>query len=255
MIQEIRQKTKFKREKFKYQLRLIKDAMMPKTVILGDFNINYEKIYDDNYVHYVTSKKPINVLGVIFDSKLQWSDHISHSIKRLMNALNAIQIIKSFFTKPELLDLATSNFYSILYYNSEIWHLQTLKPSLKQKLLSAWAKALKSCVKNVDPMISFENIHIMCNRATPNQIMKYKLALFLFKLYNLNFNSVEFLSLNFNPVFTSRQSTFKILRNNNIRIGLNSLSNRLHLIKDIIPLDWLNILISLFKIKCKRLLP
>ena len=38
----------------------------------------------------VVSKKSINLLGVIFDSKLQWSDHISQSIKRSMNALNAI---------------------------------------------------------------------------------------------------------------------------------------------------------------------
>ena len=25
--------------------------MMPNTVLLGDFNLNYEKIYDDNYAH------------------------------------------------------------------------------------------------------------------------------------------------------------------------------------------------------------
>ena len=45
--------------------------------------------------------------------------------------------------KEELLNLLTSNIYSILYYNSEIWHLPSLKPTLKQKLLSASARALK----------------------------------------------------------------------------------------------------------------
>ena len=39
------------REKFKYQLNLIKNAMIPKTVLLGDFNLDYEKIYDDSYAH------------------------------------------------------------------------------------------------------------------------------------------------------------------------------------------------------------
>ena len=39
------------REKFKSQLHLIKDAIKPKTVILGDFNIDYDKIFDDNYTH------------------------------------------------------------------------------------------------------------------------------------------------------------------------------------------------------------
>ena len=151
-----------------------------------------------------------NVLGVIFDSKLQWSDHISRTIKRSMNALNAIQIIRNFFTKQELLGLVTSNLYSILYYNSEIWHLPTLKPTLKQKNLSASAKALKVCIKNLEPMTSFDNIHIMCNRATPNKMLNYKLALSLFKLYNCNYNSLEFVNLNFSQVLTSRQTTFKI---------------------------------------------
>ena len=39
------------REKFKYQLNSIKNAMIPKTVLLGDFNLDYEKIYEDSYAH------------------------------------------------------------------------------------------------------------------------------------------------------------------------------------------------------------
>ena len=39
------------REKFKSQLNVIKNAMIPKTVILGDFNIDYDKIFNDNYAH------------------------------------------------------------------------------------------------------------------------------------------------------------------------------------------------------------
>ena len=74
----------------------------------------------------------MNILGVIFDSKLQWSDPISHSIKRSMKALNAMRLIRKFFTKRELLSLITSNFYSILHYNSEIWHLPSLKRPLNK---------------------------------------------------------------------------------------------------------------------------
>ena len=39
------------RQKLAYQLRLIRNAMTNKTVIFSDFNIDYEKIYDDNYAH------------------------------------------------------------------------------------------------------------------------------------------------------------------------------------------------------------
>ena len=40
------------------------------------------------------SNRTINVLGVIFESKLQWADHIAHAIKRSTKALNAIILIK-----------------------------------------------------------------------------------------------------------------------------------------------------------------
>ena len=37
------------RMKFKYQLNLIKNAMIESCVIVGDFNIDYSRIHDDNY--------------------------------------------------------------------------------------------------------------------------------------------------------------------------------------------------------------
>ena len=37
------------RMKFKYQLELIKHAMIESCVLIGDFNIDYTRIYDDNY--------------------------------------------------------------------------------------------------------------------------------------------------------------------------------------------------------------
>ena len=76
----------------------------------------------------VKSQNCMNVLGVIFDSTLNWSSHISQTITKSKKALHAIRLIKKYFKKDEILNLLTSNFYSILYYNSEIWHLPTLSP-------------------------------------------------------------------------------------------------------------------------------
>ena len=95
----------------------------------------------------IKSSKTINVLGVIFDQKLQWSEQIAHCTAKSSKALTAIKMIKIFFNTKELLQLITANFYSILYYNSEIWHLQSLKSNLKQKLLSSFAKAIQVCTK------------------------------------------------------------------------------------------------------------
>ena len=46
---------------------------------------------------------------------------------RLHMALSAIRLIRNYFNTDELLKLITSNFNSILYYNSEVWHLRTLQ--------------------------------------------------------------------------------------------------------------------------------
>ena len=68
----------------------------------------------------------MNVLGIIFDSKLQWGPQITSTLTKANKALYAISLIKSQFSTDELLKLITSNFYSVLYYNSEVWKIPTL---------------------------------------------------------------------------------------------------------------------------------
>ena len=115
----------------------------------------------------IKSSKTINVLGVRFDHKMTWSPHISNQINKANQALHAIRLIKKYFTQGEILSLITSNFFSILYYNSEVWHLPNLKPELKQHLLSASANALKLAQRYPDCMESFINVHKSVKRATP----------------------------------------------------------------------------------------
>ena len=180
---------------------------------------------------------------------MQWTDHLAHALKRSKRALNEIQLVKKFFTQKELLSLITS----ILYYTAEIWHLPTLKTTLKQKLLSASAKALGVSTKAIDYNQSFISLHAMCNRATPETFIQYKSALCLYKLYNKNYNPIEFAHLNFNQVLMRRQVHFKMLKSNIYKVGNNSLANRLYHINDQIPLTWLNASFSTFKVNCKRI--
>ena len=59
----------------------------------------------------VTSKKTMNVLGVVFDNKLQWSAQVSNAILKANRALCAIKLIRKFFTKEELRTLPTAIFF------------------------------------------------------------------------------------------------------------------------------------------------
>ena len=73
-------------------------------------------------IHWSTNyfKKQINVLGVTFDSKLQWTTQVAKTMKKAKSTLHSIKLIKAHVSNLELKQLITSNFYSVLFYNSEI---------------------------------------------------------------------------------------------------------------------------------------
>ena len=200
----------------------------------------------------IKSETKINVLGVIFDQKLQWSDHIAHCIAKSNKALSAIRLIKKYFNTSELLQLITANFYSILYYNSEIWHLPSLKTNLKGKLLSSSAKAIKLCVRYDTSSISFVSIHEINRRSTPENFLLYKHALALYKLYWSDEPTIEFCALNYNSILTSRQTNFITSKDNKRRVGLNALANRFYSLNNRIPLMQLNKSLNSYKIFCKN---
>ena len=83
------------------------------------------------YNSQISTTPHINVLGVIFDAKLQWNEQVSFTIKKANRAFQAIKLYKKYFKPLELRTLLTSHFYWIVYYNSEIWHVPSLKPYLK----------------------------------------------------------------------------------------------------------------------------
>ena len=200
----------------------------------------------------VTTANSINILGITFDSKMTWTLQIRNAIAKSSRALNAISIIRRYFNTNELLQLVTSNFYSVLYYNSEVWNLDTLKQFDKNLLLTASAKALKMATHYKYPMMSYKNIHQLTKRSTPDMYSKYKLALLLHKTYNCCLPEEEWIALNFMQTLMSRQVYFHMNRSNNSRVGMNILCNRFTTLNDKIPLEWLNKSIISFKLDCKN---
>ena len=147
-----------------------------------------------------------------------------------------------------------SNYYSILYYNSEIWHLPTLSPRLKQTLLSASANALKLCLTTLPQNTSFESIHSLAKRSTPYQISTYKHALQLFKLFNSSNMSDDWVSLNLQQNFNRRNDRIQLFNVSNYKVGRNLLVNRFLNLNNKINFSWFNESFDTFKVKCKQLL-
>ena len=162
-------------------------------------------------------------------------------------------MIKRFFSSTELKILLDSFFFSVLYYNSEIWLLPTLKSGQKQQLLSASANALRLLNYQNNPYISFDDLHKNNNKSTPVHYSKYKLSLLLFKLFNSTTKSNEWIHLTNQIILTGRQTKFISSKCNNYKIGLNILTNRFHEISNRIDLDCFNLSFPNFKRQMKIL--
>ena len=201
----------------------------------------------------ILSKKTINVLGVEFDGKLQWTNQITQAINKSKRALHGIRLIKKYLTKNEVKMLLTSNFYSILYYNCEIWLSRDLNVRNKQQLMAASANALKLLNNVTDLRTSYTSLHSLEKRATPMNFAKYRLAIQLYKIYNDLSSNEDWIDMNFQQNFNARHDTFQIINTSNTKVGRNIICNRLTVLNNQIKLNWLNLSMTAFKLKAKSI--
>ena len=137
--------------------------------------------------------------------------------------------------------------------NCEIWLIPSLNQHLKGHLLAASSAALKLCGKS-DWTTSYESLHRIHKRATPMKMLKYKHALELHRLYNDELGRIDWIDLNIQQNFNNRNNKVQIVDYSRLKIGKNLLVNRMTSINNMIPLDWLNLAYTTFKVKCKELL-
>ena len=72
------------------------------------------------------------------------------------------------------------------------------------------------------------DIHKVTKRSTPEMYSKYKCALQCYKVFNERSPQTECSHLKFDTINASRQKFFEITINSKLKIGQNSLCNRLH---------------------------
>ena len=201
----------------------------------------------------IKSKKEIKVLGVTFDSKLNWHSHVCSTILKCKKTLQAIKIISKNFTVDERINIITSLLYSRMYYGSDIWLIPTLKSKLNMNLLRISTQALKIASNDTYNTFSTQDLHIMFARFTPNQMMQYVSFLNLYKCVNNKIPESIWIELQFNHQPLTRANKILFPPSNKLRVGLNSLSNRLSYSSTMITNDDLNKSYPTFKIMAKKL--
>ena len=184
---------------------------------------------------------------------MQWAQQVSQAISKSKRAIHGIKLIMRYLNKGETKMLLTSNFYSILFYNCEIWLSNGLNVRQKQQLLSTSAMALRMLNNASDLRISFRQLYINEKRALPMDFAKYRLAIQLYKIYNGREMNDDWIDMNLQQNFNARNKMFQINDNSRIKIGKNLICNRLNVLNNLVELDWLNISLISFKLKLKSL--
>ena len=106
--------------------------------------------------------------------------------------------------------------------------------------MSALAAPLKLCTPQYEKCMSYVTLHAINKRATPPQMLKYKLALQLYKLDNYETQTKDWITLSFNQNFNPRNTMANFGDTSNYKFGKNTLPNRLPYINNFVEYDWLN---------------
>ena len=191
----------------------------------------------------IKSKPSMKILGIVFDSRLTWGEHVDHAICNSRRALHAMRTVRRFFTDTEMLRLLTANVFSKLYYGSAVWLLPNLKELFFGRLLSHSGRILKI----VDHNYSYRILHKKFNRATPRIFSLYQTAVNLYTA-SKSPSSNELVTVTLND---RRNERLTFVRNNRFKVGLNLVANRLRSVSNVIDKKWLSLNMETFKLRCK----
>ena len=184
---------------------------------------------------------------------MQWDSRVSINIK-LFGKIILCSKNKCKVNKKEKRTLLTSLFYSKLYYGSEVWHIPGKTIAQNKKLKLASANAIRSSNKTLTIFHTHTYIHSISNRALPDQMLNYKHAIAMYKLFNHCQPETEFIQMNVQYNQNQRINHANFFLRQNYESGKNILLNRLSHLNDKIEKSWRDQSLNTFKVKCKKLL-
>ena len=201
----------------------------------------------------IVVSKSIRILGIYFDSKLCWHEHVTRSVFSANSAKQTLSIISKYFSSSELLQLLTAYFYSRLYYGAKVWLHSGLSLYLKKKLWKASSHMLQVVNKDFSRQNSFMELHRQYKRATPMMWSNYMTAMSMHDM--LCDQLFDYLNPSFtlNVLHSERRRAPLFTRSNKTKIGFNCVSNRLQVVSTTLTDDWTLLNRNSFKVLCKKL--
>jgi len=195
-----------------------------KTELLMMGNESLEVIVDGARL---VSKKTLRVLGLEFDDQLSWQNQIQRSISSCQSMKPSLRRLRSKLKDSELLQVISSHYFARLYYGSEVW-FPCSSAKHKKMIASAHYYALRLVVKDFKSKMSRDQINRITKRASPQELMDFKISKLLISVCNNSEPFALFSDLLLHVLPERRSdSRPKFVDMSTLKIGKQSFSNRL----------------------------
>ncbi len=132
--------------------------------------------------HLLETKTSMKVLGILFDNNLRWDTQVDSIIKKANSKISVLKKLRSKFTQQQFLQILTSQFFSIIFYCSDVWLTTSTSQKLWTVINSIHYKSLRIAVCDHKQRINREKLDVLCQRANPKQWSKYSSASLVIKV-------------------------------------------------------------------------
>jgi len=123
----------------------------------------------------------MKVLGVYFGEKLSWTPQIRSTVNKITRLTSGLRFLRKRLSKRSFLEATMSQFYSLLYYGSQVWLGSHTKVADIRKLNSVHYKLLRIVENDWKKRKRREDLDKI-GRAKPSLWAKYSTANLVLKV-------------------------------------------------------------------------
>jgi len=132
----------------------------------------------------VNSKSCMKILGLLFDDRLTWEDHILATIRKCKSHLFALRYIRTFLTVNDTCKVFNAHLVSILTYGSPVWS-HALSYNLRSKVKSIYFLALRTILRDFDLKLNRSQLLRQSGCDGIDTILFLRTSMFIFKTLKL----------------------------------------------------------------------
>jgi hypothetical protein len=198
--------------------------------------------------HEIIIKDTIRALGVVFDSRLKWSKHVTSVANSVNKSLFALRNIQRNLPLDACLKVAKATIIQKMFYCCSVWLNEVLSLSDWSKVWRVSSSIIRICVNDIERAFDQVTLHDLTCIKNPIQISNYFMSLYLYKIITSFQPECIYTDLISNHVNVSRSDHFTNFIARNIKnVGKNCFANRVNLISTLVNIDFTNLSKDQFK--------